>query len=123
MEKMFLNQRMETPGKRVLMTSHGDEISINLALHLAKLGCRLVLMGDERGLRSIIQGRLAVSGDVSGSVEVVGLDMEEEREAAFQEAVDQACNLLGNLDAFLNCYTYEGILLWNLCPEQTPCHL
>ncbi|KAK4786148.1 hypothetical protein SAY86_002837 [Trapa natans] len=100
---------METPEKRVLMTSNGDDISINLALHLAKRGCRLVLMGDERGLTSIVQDRFTGCRDFSGSsVEVVGLDMEEEREAAFEEAVDKACNLLGNLDAFVNYYTYEG---------------
>lgn len=65
-------------------------------------------MGDERGLRDIIGDRFIGSKDVSGKVEVVDLDMEDEREAAFEEAVDKACNLLGNLDAFVNCYTYEG---------------
>ncbi|KDO63893.1 hypothetical protein CISIN_1g0245172mg, partial [Citrus sinensis] len=40
-------------------------------------------------------------------VEVVGLDMEEDREGAFDEAVDKACQILGNLDAFVHCYTYE----------------
>ena len=32
----------ETPGKKVLITSDGDEISENIALHLAKRGCRFV---------------------------------------------------------------------------------
>lgn len=31
---------METPGKKVLLTSSGDEISKNIAFHLAKRGCR-----------------------------------------------------------------------------------
>lgn len=41
-------------------------------------------------------------------IEVVGLDMEEEREAAFDEAVNRACSILGALDAFVNAYSYEG---------------
>lgn len=70
----------------------------------------------------MVKDRFIGSRDVSGSVEVVGLDMEEEREAAFEEAVDKACNLLGNFDAFVNCYTYEGSSLLHLwlglaCPE------
>jgi hypothetical protein len=35
---------METPGKKVLLTSNGDEISENIAFHLAKRGCRLSLI-------------------------------------------------------------------------------
>ncbi|KAJ7950606.1 Reductase [Quillaja saponaria] len=34
--------------------------------------------------------------------------MEEEREAIFDEAVDKACKILGGLDAFVHCYSYEG---------------
>lgn len=98
---------METPGKKVLLTSSGDEISKNIALQLAKWGCRLVLMGNESCLRSIAE---TIAGSLKGvaPVEVVGVDMEDEREAAFTEAVDQACMMLGNLDAFVHCYTYEG---------------
>ncbi|KAK6256248.1 hypothetical protein SCA6_017553 [Theobroma cacao] len=33
--------RMENQAKKVLLTSNGDEISMNIALHLAKRGCRL----------------------------------------------------------------------------------
>ncbi|XP_028772506.1 uncharacterized protein LOC114729636 isoform X2 [Neltuma alba] len=67
----------------------------------------LVLMGDESCLRSISSH---IMGCLKGAapVEVVGLDMEEEREGVFHEAVDKACKILGNLDAFVNCYTYEG---------------
>ncbi|XP_030515617.2 3-oxoacyl-[acyl-carrier-protein] reductase FabG [Rhodamnia argentea] len=98
---------MASAAKRVLLTSNGDEISVNVALHLAKRGCRLVLMGDEKGLRSVRE-RIVGSLDGAAAVEVVGLDMEEEREGAFEEAVDKACNVLGGLDAFVHCYTYEG---------------
>ena len=70
-------------------------------------------MGDEAILRSIAQkinGSLSL-GSASASysaVDVVGLDMEDERESVFHDAVDKACHILGKLDAFVNCYTYEG---------------
>ncbi|GMY13053.1 3-oxoacyl-[acyl-carrier-protein] reductase FabG [Fagus crenata] len=98
---------METPGKKVLLTSNGDEISENIAFHLAKRGCRLVLMGNESCLRSVAD---KINGSLKGvvAVEVVGVDMEEEREGHFADAVDKACMVLGNLDAFVHCYTYEG---------------
>jgi hypothetical protein len=68
---------------------------------------RLVLMGNEKVLRSIGE---KITGAVKGAfpVEAVEMDMEEEREASFDEAVDKACIILGNLDAFVHCYTYEG---------------
>ncbi|KAL9454413.1 hypothetical protein AB3S75_009910 [Citrus x aurantiifolia] len=98
---------MENQAKRVLLTSDGDEISKNIAFHLAKRGCRLVLVGNERRLSSVAEKMM---GSLKGGqpVEVVGLDMEEDREGAFDEAVDKACQILGNLDAFVHCYTYEG---------------
>ncbi|KAI3457818.1 hypothetical protein Pfo_014481 [Paulownia fortunei] len=98
---------MENPGKKVLLTSSGDEISFNIAHHLAQRGCRLVLMGNEGQLRSAAD---KIKGSLSGVVliEVVGLDMEEEREAVFVEAVEKARRVLGSLDAFVNCYSYEG---------------
>ncbi|KAF9663542.1 hypothetical protein SADUNF_Sadunf17G0062200 [Salix dunnii] len=92
---------------KVLLTSNGDGISQNIAFHLVKQGCRLVLMGNEEGLRSIGE---KITGAIEGAlpVEAVEMDMEEEREASFDEAVDKACRILGNLDAFVHCYTYEG---------------
>ncbi|KAL5581394.1 hypothetical protein UlMin_013836 [Ulmus minor] len=98
---------METRGKRVLLTSNGDQISQNIAFDLARRGCRLVLMGDESCLRSVAQ-KIAGSLEGSGQIEVVGLDMEDEREGAFDEAVEKACRILGNFDAFVHCYIYEG---------------
>lgn len=64
-------------------------------------------MGKESCLRSIQQ---KIKGSLEGvvPVEVVDVDMEDEREGAFDEAVDKACHILGNLDAFVHCYTYEG---------------
>ncbi|PON95402.1 Glucose/ribitol dehydrogenase [Trema orientale] len=98
---------MGSSGKSVLLTSSADEVSLNIAFHLARRGCRLVLMGNESYLQSVAQ---KIVGSVKGAkpVEVVGLDMEEEREAAFDAAVDKACKTLGNLDAFVHSYTYEG---------------
>lgn len=68
---------------------------------------RLVLMGNESQLKSVAKMiRESLDGNVV--VEVVGLNMEEEREAAFDEAVDKAWKILGYLDALVHCYTYEG---------------
>ncbi|CAH2057289.1 unnamed protein product, partial [Thlaspi arvense] len=98
---------MENPGKRVLITSNGDEISLNIAFHLAKRGCRLVLMGDESSLRSAAE-KITGSVDSALLVEVVGLDMEEEKEVVFDAAVNDAFKVLGGLDSFVHCYSYEG---------------
>ncbi|KAG2710634.1 hypothetical protein I3760_04G037400 [Carya illinoinensis] len=98
---------METTAKTVLLTSNGDEVSENIAFRLAKQGCRLVLMGNESCLRRIAE---KINGSLKGvvPVEVVGADMEDDREGAFEEAVDKGCMILGKLDAFVHCYTYEG---------------
>lgn len=98
---------MEDSGKRVLFTSSGDDVSVNIAYNLVKLGCRLVLMGNESHLQSV-RDRIADSVNSEGAVEVVGLDMEDDRELVFDAAVERACNILGRVDAFVNCYTYEG---------------
>ncbi|XP_027332434.1 uncharacterized protein LOC113847488 [Abrus precatorius] len=103
---------MEKSGKRVLLSSNGDDISQGIAFHLAKQGCKVVLMGEERCLNSIAQkimGSLSLrSRDADPVVQVVGLDLQSEDESAFSESVDKACQILGKLDAFVNCYTYEG---------------
>ncbi|XP_073059530.1 uncharacterized protein [Primulina eburnea] len=99
---------MENPRKKVLLTSNGDEISLNIARHLLQRGCRLVLMGDDGQLRRAVE-KIEVSLDVRrDAVEVVGLDMKEEKAAVFEEAVGTAKRILGSLDAFVNCYSYEG---------------
>lgn len=65
-------------------------------------------MGDEDVLQSMV-------GEISGSlkginpIEVIGLNMVEESEVAFDVAVSKAWKSLGPLDAFINCYTFEGI--------------
>ncbi|XP_052727557.1 uncharacterized protein LOC108340889 isoform X2 [Vigna angularis] len=100
---------MEKSGKKVLLTSNGDEVSQGIVFHLAKQGCRLVLLGDESCLRSIahrIMDSLSLSD--KGTVQVVELNMEDQSESVFQHSVDQACQILGKLDAFVNCYSYEG---------------
>ncbi|CAA0824622.1 NAD(P)-binding Rossmann-fold superfamily protein [Striga hermonthica] len=98
---------MANPVKKILLTSSGDEVSINIARHLAQRGCRLVLMGDEERLR-IAADEIGRSLNGVVSIEVIGLDMEEEREAIFSEAVERARRVLGSLDALVNCYSYEG---------------
>ncbi|XP_052198018.1 uncharacterized protein LOC127804941 isoform X2 [Diospyros lotus] len=64
-------------------------------------------MGKEQRLR-IAAEKINSSLNGVAVVEVVGLDMEEEREAVFDEAVDKAWQILGNLDSFVDCYSYEG---------------
>ncbi|GKV26136.1 hypothetical protein SLEP1_g35487 [Rubroshorea leprosula] len=98
---------MGSQGKKVLLTSNGDEISESIALHLVKRGCRLVLMGNEFCLRSL-RDKIMSMAEAVVPVEVVGLDMEEQREGVFDEAVDRALKILGNLDAFVHCYAFEG---------------
>ncbi|XP_028084019.1 uncharacterized protein LOC114285190 [Camellia sinensis] len=97
---------MENFGKKVLLTSNGDDV-LNISHHLAKRGCRLVLMGNEYSLRSAAEKTMGSLNGVVG-IEFVNLDAEEEREAVFDEAVNKACKFLGNLDAFVHCYAYEG---------------
>ncbi|KAL2897346.1 Protein BCCIP-like protein [Bienertia sinuspersici] len=81
---------MECSGKRVLVTTNGDDVSINIAYNLAKKGCSI---GD----------KITDSINDHDAIKVVGLDMEDDRETSFYGAVEKACNLLGNLDAFVDC--------------------
>lgn len=96
--------------KRVILTSSGDEISQGIAFHLAKQGCSLVLMGDDvitlRNIANKIINSLSITD--TDTVQVVQLNMEDDTESTFHHSVDKACKILGKLDAFVNCYTYEG---------------
>lgn len=67
-------------------------------------------MGNESCLRPVAE---KINGSLKGvaPVEVVGADMEDEKEGAFEEAVDKGCMILGKLDAFVHCYTYEGLCI------------
>lgn len=64
-------------------------------------------MGDEGQLKSAAE---KIRGSLNGAVsmDVVGLDMEDEREGSFDEAVEKARKILGRVDALVNCYSYEG---------------
>lgn len=72
-------------------------------------------MGNECCLRSV-KDNIMDSTNSAVPVEVVGLDMEDEREGAFDEAVDKAWKVLGSLDALVHCYAFEGISMW-ICFE------
>ncbi|GKV40614.1 hypothetical protein SLEP1_g48234 [Rubroshorea leprosula] len=98
---------MGIQAKNVLLTSNGDEISENIALSLAKQGCRLVLMGDVCRLTTV-RDKIVGCVEAVVPVEVVGLDMEDDREGIFDDAVNRAWKMLGNCDAFVHCYSYEG---------------
>ncbi|XP_010249073.1 PREDICTED: uncharacterized protein LOC104591764 [Nelumbo nucifera] len=98
---------MENPVKKVLLTSNGDEISQNIAYHLVNRGCRVVLMGEENCLRNVAQ-EISASLKRNDKIEVVAVDMEDDKEVSFDQAVDKAWRILGNFDAFVHCYTYEG---------------
>lgn len=65
-------------------------------------------MGDATALPRIAE-KIMGSLERAGPVEVVALDMEEEKESVFDEAVGRASMLLGKLDAFVHCYSYEGM--------------
>ncbi|KAK7388586.1 hypothetical protein VNO78_23407 [Psophocarpus tetragonolobus] len=96
-------------GKRVLLTSNGDVVSLGIAFHLAKQGCRLVLLGDHTSLCTVAHQIMdSLSLTDTATVQVVGLDMEDDNESTFHHSVDKACRILGRFDAFVNCYTYEG---------------
>lgn len=60
-------------------------------------------------------------GSINGvePVAVVRVDMEDDKEGAFDEAVDKACQILGKLDAFVHCYTYEGMYACSIMTEFT----
>lgn len=64
-------------------------------------------MGEESHLWSVAE---KITGSLNGvnPIEVIGLNMEAEKEAVFDEAVGKAWQHLGSLDAFVNCYAYEG---------------
>ncbi|XP_078441451.1 NAD(P)-binding Rossmann-fold superfamily protein isoform X2 [Wolffia australiana] len=64
-------------------------------------------MGEPGKLRSIADG---INGSLKspGSIQVVELEMNEDREEIFDLAVDKAWRLLGSLDSFVNCYLYAG---------------
>lgn len=98
---------MEIPGKRVLLTSSGDDISLHLARHQARRGCRLVLMGNETQLK-LAADKIKHSLPDVVTPEVVGLDMEDDSEAVFDAAVAKASTILGSLDALVHCFSYEG---------------
>eukprot|EP01018_Ginkgo_biloba_P003292 Gb_27390 [translate_table: standard] len=100
-------------GKRVLVTSNGDEVSFNLALNLVRTGCRLVLAGNGSQL-GIAAERIMNSMDEGGerraeNVEVIDLNVNGS-EQTVDGAVDRAWQSLGAIDAFVSCHTYEGDL-------------
>lgn len=73
------------------------------------------MMGNEWCLRSVREKILGSMNNNMVPIEVVGLDMEEEREGIFDEAVDKAWNVFGSIDAFVNCYAYEGRYTCHRC--------
>jgi len=108
---------MSLSGKKVLLTSNGDEVSFNLALNLVKNGCRLVVAGNASQLfRNAAESLMNCVAVDEGSdrktekvVQVVEMDLNgNASEAIVDEAVDRAWHLLGQIDALVNCYAYEG---------------
>ncbi|KAF8091484.1 hypothetical protein N665_0445s0068 [Sinapis alba] len=87
--------------KKVLMTSNGTKVSRNIAIQLAKHGCRLVLLGNEASLRTIVD-YIRVSIEVAFPVDLIGLDMKADSQDTFLAAVQKAWICLGSFDAFLN---------------------
>lgn len=67
-------------------------------------------MGNEKRLQSVAE-KIKSIVKIAEAVEVVGVDIECEDEAAFDEAVDKASRILDNLDALVHCYAYEGMFI------------
>lgn len=65
-------------------------------------------MGDESLLR-IAADEIIKMVKGGERIDVVGIDMECEHIEGFENCVDKAFRILGKFDAFVNCYTYEGI--------------
>ena len=63
------------------------------------------MVGDEGALAATAE---EVRRCVGGGVAVVGLDFEACDEAAVDAVVGRAWRCFAGLDAFVNCYTYEG---------------
>jgi len=70
---------------------------------------RLVMMGNEGSLRSIVD-KIRDSIEGAFPADVIALDMESDSEVAFHAAVQKAWELSGHFDAFLNSYTYQGLI-------------
>lgn len=68
---------------------------------------RLVMMGNESSLRSIVD-KIRDSIEGAFPVDVIALDMESDSEDAFHAAVHKAWTCSGYFDAFLNSYSYQG---------------
>lgn len=65
-------------------------------------------MGNENIIKDVAN---TIMNNLKGiKVEIVGLDMEDENEVVFDEAVEKTWSILGKVDALVNCYTYEGKL-------------
>ncbi|KAL7606182.1 hypothetical protein Lser_V15G16019 [Lactuca serriola] len=63
--------------------------------------------GDEKVIKGVTDW---ITNDLKEvAIEIVGLDMELERESVVDEAVEKTWSILGKVDALVNCYTYEGI--------------
>ncbi|KAM3318358.1 hypothetical protein ACQJBY_035852 [Aegilops geniculata] len=98
--------------KRVLLACNGgaDAVSRGVAVGLARHGCRLVLVGDERALAATAEEARRCVAQGASAVAMVGLDLAACDEAAVGAAVDAAwrCFGGGGLDALVNCCSYEG---------------
>ncbi|KAK3036415.1 hypothetical protein RJ639_030014, partial [Escallonia herrerae] len=80
--------------------------SLSVALARITYGPRwLVLIGDESRLRGAAE---KIIGGLAGRLDVVGLEMEDEREVIFDQAVEKSCRILGKVDALVQCYSDEG---------------
>jgi NAD(P)-dependent dehydrogenase (short-subunit alcohol dehydrogenase family) len=66
-------------------------------------------LGDEGALAATAEEARRCGGSGGGGVELVGLDLEACGEAAADAAVDRAWRCFAGLDAFVNCYSYEGM--------------
>jgi NAD(P)-dependent dehydrogenase (short-subunit alcohol dehydrogenase family) len=89
------------------------------------------LVGDEGSLAATAE-EVRRRGGGGGGVAVAGLDFEACDGAAVGAAVDRAWRCFDGLDAFVNCYSYQGknchrisrqlVCLYLFCPRaKCPC--
>eukprot|EP00252_Welwitschia_mirabilis_P005854 TRINITY_DN16459_c0_g1_i1.p1 TRINITY_DN16459_c0_g1~~TRINITY_DN16459_c0_g1_i1.p1 ORF type:complete len:265 (-),score=40.86 TRINITY_DN16459_c0_g1_i1:118-912(-) len=97
--------------KRVLLTSNGDDLSLNLALSLLKNGCRVVLAGNKIQLSNSFKKVNGLDGDENTQKGITVVDLDENgNESTVNEVICNSWKIMGQIDALVHCYGYEGDL-------------
>lgn len=95
-------------GKVILLVSVAEDLGYELAIPLAKYGCRIVLAGRSSHIQTAASDieALGLGAEAVGKVE---LDVRG-REASIDAAVGQAWDIFGIIDVLLYCSAVPGAL-------------